>query len=89
MGGANGVITTNGEPRDLHQFRKLSRYIMQQDLLQPYITVLEAMTMAADLKLGSDLDKRQKATVVSNILCLHFTIDHSKVDIFICHNVPH
>ncbi|KOB64297.1 ABC transporter, partial [Operophtera brumata] len=61
--GATGTIATNGEPRDLHQFRKLSRYIMQQDLLQPYITVLEAMTMAADLKLGTEMGYERKAIV--------------------------
>ncbi|XP_075974130.1 ATP-binding cassette sub-family G member 1-like [Anticarsia gemmatalis] len=70
VAGASGVISTNGEPRDLRQFRKLSRYIMQEDLLQPYITVHEAMSIAADLKLGSDLSKAKKAIVVEEIIQL-------------------
>ncbi|KAJ0175546.1 hypothetical protein K1T71_008705 [Dendrolimus kikuchii] len=68
--GATGVISTNGEPRDLKLFRKLSRYIMQVDLLQPFITVLEAMTMAADLKLGSDVSNKTKAVLVEEIITL-------------------
>ncbi|XP_072939153.1 ATP-binding cassette sub-family G member 1-like isoform X2 [Epargyreus clarus] len=70
VNGASGLITTNGEPRDLRQFRKLSRYIMQEDLLQPLITVQEAMTLAADLKLGSDVTKGKKAVIVDEIVQL-------------------
>lgn len=66
MNGASGIISTNGEQRDLRQFRKLSRYIMQEDLLQPLITVREAMAMAADLKLGSDMAAPRKAVIVSD-----------------------
>ncbi|KAI8422551.1 hypothetical protein MSG28_006351, partial [Choristoneura fumiferana] len=43
--GAGGQICTNSEPRDLRQFRKLSRYIMQEDLLQPLITLVIKMTV--------------------------------------------
>ncbi|KAJ2949943.1 hypothetical protein O0L34_g11268 [Tuta absoluta] len=68
--GAGGLICTNGDPRNLRQFRKLSRYIMQDDLLQPLITVGEAMAMAADLKLGSALPKEKKAVVIEEIVQL-------------------
>lgn len=63
--GANGLVCTNGDPRNLSQFRKLSRYIMQEDLLQPFITVQEQMNMAADLKLGNVISKEKKSVVVS------------------------
>lgn len=46
-------------------FQKMSRYIMQQDLVQPYLSVHEAMRIAADLKLGSELTKKEKLTLVS------------------------
>ncbi|CAK1549244.1 unnamed protein product [Leptosia nina] len=68
--GASGIISTNGEARDLSLFRKLSRYIMQDDLLQPLITVQEAMMMAADLKLGENLDKAKKTVVIDEIINL-------------------
>ncbi|XP_052754563.1 ATP-binding cassette sub-family G member 1-like [Galleria mellonella] len=68
--GAGGHIYTNGEPRDLRQFKRLSRYIMQEDLLQPYITVREAMAIAADLKLGASITAREKVVVVEEIMQL-------------------
>ncbi|XP_034826907.1 ATP-binding cassette sub-family G member 1-like [Maniola hyperantus] len=70
VNGASGLITTNGVPRDLKLFRKLSRYIMQDDLLQPLITVQEAMAMAADLKLGSEMSLRRKKIIVEEIIQL-------------------
>ncbi|CAK1601327.1 unnamed protein product [Parnassius mnemosyne] len=70
VNGASGIISTNGEQRNLRQFRKLSRYIMQEDLLQPLITVREAMIMAADLKLGSAMSKQRKAVIVEEIVQL-------------------
>lgn len=38
---------------------------MQQSLFQPMLTVREAMIVAANLKLGNDLDQAQKNEVVS------------------------
>lgn len=43
----------------------MSRYIMQEDLIQPMLTVEEAMLMAANLKLGRKLDRKEKIIAVS------------------------
>lgn len=46
-------------------FKKLSSYIMQDDLLQPRLTVQESMRVAADLKLGTELGRPEKELIVS------------------------
>ncbi len=42
-------------------FRKMSCYITQDDRLQPLLTVLENMQIAADFKLGDQLKPDEKA----------------------------
>lgn len=39
---------------------------MQEDLLQPFITVMESMEIAADLKLGCTISKADKLYSVSD-----------------------
>jgi len=50
----------NSRPREMKSFRKMCRYIMQEDLLQPSLTVLESMEIASDLKLGYTISKENK-----------------------------
>ncbi|KAG8228307.1 hypothetical protein J437_LFUL007025 [Ladona fulva] len=70
-GGATGCVSTNGKPRDLNRFRKISRYIMQEDRLQKHVSVKEALKTAADLKLGNRLSEEDKGRVVEEIIiCL-------------------
>ncbi|CAD7079016.1 unnamed protein product [Hermetia illucens] len=65
---ATGQVNINNRPRDMRLFRKMSRYIMQNEVLSPHLTVVEAMGVAADLKLGNDLKKEQKDEVIDEII---------------------
>ncbi|CAK1600723.1 unnamed protein product [Parnassius mnemosyne] len=69
--GFDGCINVNGYERDMRSFKKLSCYIMQDDLLQPRLTALESMQIAADLKLGTNFNKADKEIIVTEVLqCL-------------------
>lgn len=59
----------NERERNISEFRKISAYIMQDDNLQPLLTVQEAMFIAADLKLGSNYyEKSQKVDIIDNAI---------------------
>jgi hypothetical protein len=66
-----GVVKVNGVERDIHRFRRDSSYIMQDDELQPLLTVHEAMSIAANLKLGAEFSPKHKMERVS---CLIHTL---------------
>ncbi|XP_046664043.1 ATP-binding cassette sub-family G member 4-like isoform X4 [Homalodisca vitripennis] len=68
VSGMSGSITINGHERNLSQFAKLSAYIMQDNQLHGNLSVDEAMNVATALKLGSDLNKQDKAEVIQEIL---------------------
>ncbi|XP_015184714.1 PREDICTED: ATP-binding cassette sub-family G member 1-like isoform X2 [Polistes dominula] len=68
--GATGSININGIPRDLKEFKKCSCYIMQNDLIQPKLTVSESMHFAIDLKIGSKLTKKEKCAIIKEIISI-------------------
>ncbi|XP_017760131.1 PREDICTED: ATP-binding cassette sub-family G member 1-like isoform X1 [Eufriesea mexicana] len=62
-GNVTGHISIDGQT----QFKKMSCYIMQEDHLQPWLTVQEAMQFAVDLKLGN-VSQTAKLTAIDEIL---------------------
>lgn len=66
--GMDGSIYVNGRIRHLNNFRKCSAYITQDDRLEPLLTVIENMRVAADLKLPSSTPKHKKEMIIEDIL---------------------
>lgn len=58
----------NQSLRNMQLFRKMSRYIMQNDVVDPHFTVMESMMLAANLKLGNALTQQQKIEIVNDII---------------------
>ncbi|XP_058805878.1 ATP-binding cassette sub-family G member 1-like isoform X2 [Phymastichus coffea] len=58
--GWRGEVLVNGRKRNLASFRRLSAYIMQDDHMQPLLTVAESMWLAADLKLEFNKSATEK-----------------------------
>ncbi|EZA54901.1 hypothetical protein DMN91_009473 [Ooceraea biroi] len=66
--GVDGTVFVNGRVRHLNSFRKCTAYITQEDRLEPLLTVLENMRVAADLKLPTDTPRYEKETIIEEIL---------------------
>ncbi|XP_031825992.1 ATP-binding cassette sub-family G member 4 [Nomia melanderi] len=68
ISGVNGEIYVNGRIRQMNSFRKCSTYITQDDRLEPLLTVIENMRVAADLKLPTKIPRYEKETRIEEIL---------------------
>ncbi|KYN05399.1 PREDICTED: ATP-binding cassette sub-family G member 4 [Cyphomyrmex costatus] len=76
--GVDGAIYVNGRVRHLNNFRKCSAYITQDDRLEPLLTVVENMRVAADLKLPSSIPQHKKEMIIEDILSTLGLYEHVK-----------
>ncbi|XP_072394710.1 ATP-binding cassette subfamily G member 4-like [Diabrotica undecimpunctata] len=66
--GVLGEKLVNDKPRNELAFQRKSCYIMQDDDLQPLLTVSESMTIAASLKMSSKYTRKEKKNRIKEIL---------------------
>ncbi|XP_076758724.1 ATP-binding cassette sub-family G member 4 [Xylocopa sonorina] len=75
--GVNGNIYINGHIRRINSFRKCSAYITQDDRLEPLLTVMENMRIAADLKLPTTTPRYEKEAIIEKVLTTLGLFEHS------------
>jgi ABC-type multidrug transport system ATPase subunit/ABC-type multidrug transport system permease subunit len=82
----NGTITVNGRTRDQGTFRRISAYVLQDDLLYPHLTVQETLYLASQFFLPTETSDEKKEAVVESILrdlgllsCRNTTIGDEKI----------
>ncbi|XP_073989555.1 ATP-binding cassette sub-family G member 1-like [Rhodnius prolixus] len=71
--GSDGQILINGEDRTkigLEEFKKVSCYIQQDDVVRPLLTVRESMTLATHLKLGCSITHEDKKNKIKELLVM-------------------
>lgn len=75
-GKISGDILIDGRPKDDATWRKISGYAEQQDLLNPYLSVLETLRFTANCRLPVGANKEQVIKRVIKLMALEDWIDH-------------
>lgn len=78
--GSSGLVMLNGHDRKevgMENFSRVSCYIQQDDEVRPLLTVKEALTMAAHLKLGFSVTYKEKKQQIAELLAMLGLSNHS------------
>lgn len=67
-GTLRGTLLTNGHPRDAAAFKKISAFVIQDDLLFGHLTVHETLLLAAHFALGSGATAKEKEALVGSVI---------------------
>ncbi|XP_046414957.1 ATP-binding cassette subfamily G member 4 isoform X1 [Neodiprion fabricii] len=66
--GVEGTVFVNGRVRNMNVFHRSSAYITQDDRLQPLLTVIENIRIAANLKISTNTPIYAKEAIIEEIL---------------------
>ncbi|EDQ85608.1 uncharacterized protein MONBRDRAFT_34196 [Monosiga brevicollis MX1] len=67
-GRTSGRILVNGQQRNYSTFRKLSAYVLQNDVFYAELTVRETITISAKLRLPADMSKEERQQRIDNVI---------------------
>jgi len=68
FGHLRGDVKVNGEVRNEENFRRLSAYVLQDDVLYAHLTVRETLLLAAHFFLSAAISTEDKEAVVKSII---------------------
>ena len=63
-----GSISVNNKPRNEENFRKISAYVLQDDMLYAHLTVFETLMLAAHFFLSDHLNQEEKVQLVESAI---------------------
>ena len=66
-----GDIMIDGRPKDEATWKKISGYAEQNDILNPYLTVIETVMFTAACRLPHHVNKQERVNEVLDLMDLH------------------
>lgn len=68
QGEVSGEVLVNGNAVDVSKIKKISGFVFQQDVILGTMTVREAISMSATLRLGKNVPEAEKQTKVEHTI---------------------
>lgn len=64
----SGSVNVNGRPQNMQEFRKISRYILQEDCICSKFTIMETMLYASKFKLDRNISQDERQCLINELL---------------------